>query len=114
MDFSYFFKILLRRKWYILGLTFIAVLVAFVYLLFKKNLYESVAQYSTGFTAERVKLTDGSSAVDVYSADIKFNNVIETFKSPKVIGMLSYRLLLHDLDNSKEAFRQLPPEKRKS
>ena len=87
----------MRKKWLIIGLTLIAVITAFVLLLLKKNLYESVAQYSTGFTSERVRLVDGTSAIDFYGADIKFNNVIETFKSPKVIGALSYSLLLHDL-----------------
>ena len=114
MDFSYFLKVWLRNKWLIIGLTILAIAAAFVLLLFKKNLYESVAQYSTGFTAERVRLVDGTSAFDVYGADIKFNNVIETFKSPKVIGALSYSLLLHDLDNNNKPYRTLSPEKKKT
>lgn len=114
MDLSYFLKVLFRRKWYILGITFLAVVAAFIFLLFKKNLYESVAQYSTGFTAEKVKLVDGSASIDVYSADIKFNNVIETFKSPKVIGMLSYHLLLHDLQNPDRPYRRLTNEQKQS
>ena len=111
MDFSYFLKVWLRSKWLIIGLTIIAIITAFVLLMFKKNLYESVAQYSTGFTTERVRLVDGTSAYDVYGADIKFNNVIETFKSPKVIGALSYSLLLHDL-NSDKPYRVLTNEKK--
>ncbi|HEU0065227.1 MAG TPA: AAA family ATPase [Flavisolibacter sp.] len=113
MDFSYFLKVWLRSKWLIIGLTIIAIITAFVLLMFKKNLYESVAQYSTGFTTERVRLVDGTSAFDVYGADIKFNNVIETFKSPKVIGALSYSLLLHDL-NSDKPYRVLTNEKKNS
>src|SRR5206468_8119835 len=113
MDFSYFLKVWLRSKWLIIGLTIIAIITAFVLLMFKKNLYESVAQYSTGFTTERVRLVDGTSAYDVYGADIKFNNVIETFKSPKVIGALSYSLLLHDL-NSDKPYRVLTNEKKNS
>ena len=114
MDLSYFLKVLFRRKWYILGITFLSVVAAFIFLLFKKNLYESVAQYSTGFTAEKVKLVDGSATIDVYSADIKFNNVIETFKSPKVVGMLSYHLLLHDLENPNDPYRKLTNEQKQS
>ncbi len=98
MDLLYFLKVLYRKKWIIIFLTFLALLAAFIFLLFKKPLYESLAQYSTGFTADKVKLTDGSSIVDLYTADTKFDNVIETFKSPRVLGMISYRLLLHDLD----------------
>jgi polysaccharide biosynthesis transport protein len=99
MDLIYFFKVLLRRKWIIIGLSLISVIVAFFLLLNKKPLYKSQAQYSTGFTAEKVRLVDGSSGIDIYTADVKFNNVIETFKSPKVINTIGYKLLLHDLKN---------------
>jgi len=107
MDLIYFLKVLFRKKWVILGLSFLAVVCAFVSLLYKKAQFESVAQYSTGFTAERVRMVDGTSAVDLYTADVKFNNVIETIKSPQVIGMISYRLILHDLNNPTKAYRRL-------
>lgn len=114
MDLIYFIKVLLRRKWTIFSLSVLAVIAAFVFLLFKKDLFESVAQYSTGFTAEKVRLTDGSSAVDIYTVDIKFNNVIATFQSPRVIGMLSYKLMLHDLENPASPYRKLTNEEKKS
>jgi Mrp family chromosome partitioning ATPase/uncharacterized protein involved in exopolysaccharide biosynthesis len=107
MDLIYFFKILYRRKWIIIGLSFLAVLTAFVLLLNKRPLFESLAQYSTGFTAEKVRVVDGSSGIDIYTADVKFNNAIETFKSPKVISTISYKLLLHDLENPAKAYRSL-------
>jgi succinoglycan biosynthesis transport protein ExoP len=107
MDLIYFLKVLFRKKWIIAGLSFLSVVIAFVLLLYKKPLFESVAQYSTGFTSEKVRLVDGSSAIDLYTADVKFNNVIETIKSPQVIGMISYRLLLHDLNNPAKAYRKL-------
>jgi polysaccharide biosynthesis transport protein len=106
MDLLYLFRVLLRKKWIILSLSFLSAMCAFVMVLFKKDKFESFAQYSTGFTSEKVKLTDGSVAVDIYTLDIKFNNVIETFRSPRVIGMLSYNLMLHDLEN-KKPFRRL-------
>ncbi len=114
MDLLYFLKVLYRKKWIIIFLTFVALLAAFIFLLFKKPLYESLAQYSTGFTADRVKLTDGSSIVDLYTADTKFNNVIETFKSPRVLGMISYRLLLHDLENPALPYRRLTDKEKQS
>lgn len=107
MDLLYFLKVLFRKKWIIIFFTFLAVAAAFVFLLFKKPLYESKAQYSTGFTIEKVKLSEGSSIADLYAADTKFDNVIETFKSPRVIGMISYKLLLHDLENPLEAWKRL-------
>ena len=107
MDLIYFFKVLFRRKWIILGLSLLSVIAAFVFLLYKKPLYMSQAQYSTGFTAEKVRLVDGSSGIDIYTADVKFNNAIETFKSPKVINTIAYKLLLHDLQNPAKAYRKL-------
>ena len=100
MDLIYFFKVLLRKKWIIGSLSFLAVVAAFFFLRNKKEVYKSQAQYSTGFTAEKVRLVDGSSGIDIYTADIKFNNAIETFKSPKVINAIAYKLLLHDLVES--------------
>jgi uncharacterized protein involved in exopolysaccharide biosynthesis len=107
MDLLYFLKVLFRKKWVILGLSFIAVVVTFLLSINKKPLYTSLAQYSTGFTTERVKLVDGTSAVDIYTVDIKFDNVIETIKSPQVINRISYALLVHDLTNPNKAFRKL-------
>ena len=114
MDLLYFLKVLYRKKWIIIFLTFLALLTAFIFLLFKKPLYESVAQYSTGFTIDKVKLTDGSSIADLYTADTKFDNVIETFKSPRVLGMISYRLLLHDLENPTLPYRRLTDKQKES
>ncbi len=114
MDLLYFLKVLYQKKWIIIFLTFLALLTAFIFLLFKKPLYESVAQYSTGFTADRVKLTDGSSIADLYTADTKFDNVIETFKSPRVLGMISYRLMLHDLENPSTPYRRLTDKQKES
>ena len=114
MDLIYLFRVLLRKKWLIISLALISSACAFVFVMFKKDMFESVAQYSTGFTAEKVKLTDGSTAVDIYTLDIKFNNVIETFKSPRVIGMLSYKLMVHDLENPQKPYKRLEPQEKNS
>jgi polysaccharide biosynthesis transport protein len=114
MDLIYFFKVLLRRKWIIILLSLLSVAAAFFLLLKKEPLYRSQAQYSTGFTAEKVRLVDGSSGIDIYTADVKFNNVIETFKSPKVINAICYRLLLHDLKNPKNPYVALSKNKKES
>lgn len=114
MDLIYFFKVLLRKKWIIVGLSLLSVIATFFFLLDKKPLYKSQAQYSTGFTAEKVRLVDGSSGIDIYTADVKFNNVIETFKSPKVINTIGYRLLLHDLKNPDNPYTSLFQKKKES
>ncbi|MDB5203432.1 MAG: lipopolysaccharide biosynthesis protein [Ferruginibacter sp.] len=114
MDLVYFFKVLFRRKWIIIGLSALAVIAAFVFLMFKKPLFVSQAQYSTGFTAEKVRLIDGTSAIDLFTADVKFNNAIETFKSPKVVSIMAYKLMLHDMDNPAKAYRPLSKKQMES
>jgi polysaccharide biosynthesis transport protein len=114
MDLIYFFKVLLRKKWIIGGLSLLAIAAAFFFLRNKKDLYKSQAQYSTGFTAEKVRLVDGSSGIDIYTADVKFSNVIETFKSPKVINAIGYKLLLHDLLRPDAAYMKLSEKSKAS
>lgn len=114
MDLIYFFKVLFRKKWIIVGLSILAVIATFFFKMGKQDVYVSQAQYSTGFTAEKVRMIDGSSGVDIYAADVKFNNVIETFKSPRVINTIGYKLLLHDLAQPTKAYRKLSEKQMKS
>jgi polysaccharide biosynthesis transport protein len=113
MDLIYLFKSLMRRKWLILISTLAAVLAAFLLTLEQEKLYKSVAQIATGFTmSDQVKLKEES--FNIYEIDVKFSNVIEALKSPRVLGMTSYNLMLHDLETPDKAFRTLSVEDRKS
>lgn len=114
MDLLYFLRILFKRKWIIIGLSFLAVVITLLFKLTQDRLYVSKAQYSTGFTIDRVKLSGESSVANLYTADTKFSNVIETFKSPKVIGMISYKLLAHDLENPSNAWFHLTDRDKES
>jgi succinoglycan biosynthesis transport protein ExoP len=103
---------LLKRKWIILACTLLTVLISAFFLLNRDRVFESSAQYSTGFTIQQVSLVN--EAFNPYETDTKFNNVLETFNSPKVIGMLSYHLMLHDFDNPDNPFRKLNDRKMKT
>lgn len=111
MDLMYLWHSLLRKKWIIAFCTLIGLLAGFAFTLTLKKSYLSFAQYSTGFTMEqKVRIKDDAS-FNIYEIDLRFNNVIETFRSPKVMGMLSYKLLLHDLEDA-NPFRVLTEEKK--
>jgi Mrp family chromosome partitioning ATPase/uncharacterized protein involved in exopolysaccharide biosynthesis len=114
MDLLYFLKAIYRKLWIILGLSVVSVIAAFLFLVNKKPYFVSIAQYSTGFTAEKVRLIDGTTAIDLYSADVKFDNVIETMKSPEVISMISYKLLLHDLSGTQKPYKRLTDKQKQS
>ena len=106
MDLLYLLYSLLRKKWIIVGCTLLGVAAGFTFTFLKKKQYVAFAQYSTGFTMEnKVKITEDDN-LNFYEIDLRFNNVIETFKSAKVLGMVSYKLMLHDLED-KRPFRQL-------
>src|ERR1700712_3801242 len=98
MDFMFFINALLRKKWVIVICTVAGVGAALLFTFTKKNMYLSAATYSTGFTMkQQVKMTTDE-GLNIFEIDQRFKNVIETFKSPVVICMLSYDLMLHDLD----------------
>ncbi len=113
MDLIYLFKALMKRKWLILIGTLMAVVAAFLLTMKQEMLYKSTAQIATGFTStEQVKLKDES--FNIYEIDSKFSNVIESLKSPRVLSMTAYSLLLHDLQNPGKEFRHLTEEQKKS
>src|SRR5450432_2921874 len=107
MDFMFFVNALLRKKWVIIICSIAGFGAALLFTFTKKNMYLSAATYSTGFTMkQQVKLT-ADEGLNIFEIDQRFKNVIETFKSPVVICMLSYDLMLHDLDNTKKPYTTL-------
>jgi len=110
MDFIYLFRVLMKKKWIIVGAALIAAIIAFIFTRNQQKKYKSFAQISTGFTqSEEIRLNANDDAAGYNEADVKFNNVIITSTSPTVISLLSYTLILHDLQ-SPYPYRQ-PSEK---
>lgn len=114
MEVLYFLKVLYRKKWIILGLSLLAAVLTLLLIVRKQPLYVSTAQYSTGFTTERLRLADGSSAIDIYTIEVKFDNVIATITSPQVINYVGYTLMLHDLSDTANAYTKLSQNAKES
>ncbi len=100
MDVIYFIKALMKKKWWIILSTLAAVVLAFVFTMGRQHLYVSNAQMSTGFTIKD-QITLREENTNIYEADVKFENVVQTINSPLVIGLLQYQLLIHDLTSNK-------------
>lgn len=105
MDFQYYVNILLRRKWAILLTALLAAVVAY----FLTN--SLPPSYSTEATLEAGVLDyDGSSNgdgyVQEYQINARFENMIAEFRSEKMMRLQSFRLLVHDLDESGIPFRE--------
>jgi len=98
MDFLYLLRILFKRKWLIIGAAIIAAGIAYFFTRNTEKKYRSYAQVSTGFTiSDQIKVNNEN--FDIYQAETKFNNAIITFVSPSVLSLLSYTLILHDIEN---------------
>ncbi len=103
MDLVYLFKILYRRIWIIIAVPVVAGVAAFFFTQNLEKKYKSSAQLSTGFTTNnKVQLTKES--FDYWESKSNFENLVEMMKSDLVGSMVTYDLLLHDL-NSEKPFR---------
>jgi polysaccharide biosynthesis transport protein len=112
MDFLYLLRVLLKRKWLILGVGLTAAVIAWALTMNQEKKYRSFMQFSTGFTVnDEVRVSPEN--VDLYAADVKFDNVRVTVLSPSVISLLSYNLILHDLE-SPTPFRRPSPQDSRS
>jgi polysaccharide biosynthesis transport protein len=98
MDFIYLFRILMKRKWIIIGSALIAATVAYFLTANQPKKYRSSSQIATGYAiSDNIKM--GNESSDYFQTETKFNNIVVTFFSPAVISLLSYNLILHDLTN---------------
>ena len=111
MDLLYLLYSLLRKKWVIITCSIAGVVAAYVFFMFRPKEYVSLAQYSTGFTMQQQVKIKQEETFNLYEIDIRFSNVSVAFASDKVLGMLAYKLLLHDLEDSKP-FRQVKDAKK--
>src|SRR5882672_1919036 len=106
MDLVYLFRVLLKRKWIIIGSALLASLIAWYFTRDEPKTYRSSTRISTGFAIQdEIKLNDNFS---IFDADVKFNNAINTLNSPSVITLLCYKLILHDF-TSPNPFRRPAP-----
>ena len=103
MDLFYYLGVLWRRKWIIILVPLISGFSAF-YL--RNNIpekYRSVAQIATGFTRPNDIKIDNE-RFSLRNAEMKFSNLLASIKAGINYNLLSYRLILHDLE-SDEPFR---------
>jgi len=112
MDFAYLIRVLLKRKWIIVGSAILASLVTWSLTRNEPKNYRSGARFSTGFAMpDEIKVSENDA--NMYDLDIRFNNAINTWTSPSVVSLLSYELILHDL-SSPEPFRTLDVRQKQS
>lgn len=105
MDLVYLFRVILKRKWILIGSAILAATIAWYLTRNEPKGYHSSSRISTGFAVpDEIRVNDNN--YTLFDAEIKFNNAITTWTSASVISLLSYELILHDL-KSPAPFRRL-------
>lgn len=104
MDLFILFRVLLKRLWILITIPLIIVVATFFLTANLPLKYKSTAQLATGFTTQdKIQVTE--ERVNLHEASVKFSNLIETINSELILTLLSYRLLIHDLESPSDAFR---------
>lgn len=106
MDFAHFLRLLLERKWIIIGVSLLATVATYFVTKQQEQVFLSKALIATGITentAPTATLDQASSRP--YEIENQFSNLKEILRSKTVIGLLSLRLVEHDLNDSERPFR---------
>lgn len=105
MDIKSFLKIVYKYKWVLILVPIIAVIITYFLVQNLPKQYSSEVQISTGLLdpSKKVITTENT---DFFQISQQFNNIIEKFKMKRNINILSYNLMLHDLENPAKRFRK--------
>jgi succinoglycan biosynthesis transport protein ExoP len=104
MDIKGFFRLVYRYKWLLIIIPVIAASVTY-YL--TKNLpkqYRSEVRISTGLL-DPSKQVISTETIDFFKISQQFSNIVEKLKAKKITNLLCYNLMIHDLQEGKNAFR---------
>lgn len=105
MDIKRFFKLLKRYAWILILFPIVAATITYF---LSKNLpkeYKSEVQISTGLVDQSKQLT-AQKENDYFKTSQQFSNIIEKLKMRKIMSILSYNLIIHDLENPAVSFRK--------
>ncbi|MEQ1587500.1 MAG: Wzz/FepE/Etk N-terminal domain-containing protein [Cyclobacteriaceae bacterium] len=104
MDILYILKVLWRKKWWLILIPVIAAGSAYLFSLKLVNQYRASTQIATGFTTnEAIRVSDERASPR--DTELSFNNMLLSMNSGICTNLLSYRLILHDLDSAETSFR---------
>ena len=103
------FKLLKRYLWLIILLPILAVGVTYLLVKDLPEEYKSEAQLSTGLADQSQQMTSEQN-MDYFRINNQFSSIIQMMKMKKMIDILSYHLILHDLKSPQNAFVKLSDE----
>ncbi len=102
MDLINFLRVLSRRKWLILAITSVAVIITYLIALQSPEVYKVKAQLSTGLTDYNNPFTisERNRPLQKYEVETRLRNLEESLKNPVVLSQVSYQLFFHDLQKT--------------
>jgi succinoglycan biosynthesis transport protein ExoP len=105
MDIKSFLKLVNRYKWLLIIVPIFAAAITYQFTKKLPKQYKSEVRISTGLLDPSKKVIS-SETTDFFKISQQFSNIIEKLKAKKIINLLSYNLMLHDLTTSADPFRQ--------
>jgi uncharacterized protein involved in exopolysaccharide biosynthesis/Mrp family chromosome partitioning ATPase len=97
---SFNLKIFKRKFGILVGIPILTVVCSYFLISKIGDRYKSTAQITTGFTTDdAVKLNE--TPATPFDVSANFTNIIESMNSVPVLSLVSYRLVIHDLENEK-------------
>ena len=111
METKKLFKLVKRYLWLIILLPILALGVTYLLVKDLPEEYKSEAQLSTGLADQSQQMTSDQN-MDYFIINQQFSSIIQMMKMKKMIDILSYHLILHDLKSPQNAFVKLSDEVR--
>ena len=104
MDIVYILKVLWRKKWWLISIPIVAAVAAYFFSLSIVDQFRASTQMATGFTTnESIRVSDDR--FNPRDVDMNFSNMLAAMSSGVCYNLVSYRLVLHDLDSAAVTFR---------
>lgn len=105
MDILYILKVLWKKKLWLIVIPMLSAIAAYFFSLSLDEQYKSNSRIATGYTtSEAIQVTD--ERANPREVDMNFSNMLTTMNSGICNNLVSYRLVLHDLDSPSIAFRK--------
>ncbi|TSJ40743.1 lipopolysaccharide biosynthesis protein [Mucilaginibacter corticis] len=109
MDIKAFLKVISRYKWIVILVPIIVVTITYFLVQNLPKQYSSESQIATGLLDPSKKVIS-SETVDLFKTSQQFNTMMEKLKSKKLINLLAYNLIIHELENPQKAFKKYKSE----
>lgn len=104
MDIKSFLRLVNRYKWLLIIVPVIALTVTYFLVKNLPKQYNSEVRISTGLLDPSKKLIS-TGTTDFFAISQQFSNIIEKLKAKKITNLLSYNLMIHDLQHPGKSFR---------